>query len=541
MKKVLVSFCLLLFTAFSFAQNAGIGTNTPNASAALDITATNKGLLPPRVALAGINDISTIATPATGLLVYNTASAGAAPNNVVPGYYYYTGQAWLRLSHSANAPGDMQYWNGTQWVVLPAGASGKTLTLCNGIPTWGPCVLVVLATVSTGSISGITGSTATGGGNVSTDGGGSITARGLCYDLNPNPTIANSVVNATGETGSFTSTITGLGPSSTYYVRAFATNSAGTAYGNEVSFTTNAITNPVIITTAATSISSTSAICGGQITNDGGDPMTTHAIVYGTNHNPTTADNFLEDASTGAGSYSIPVTGLLPNTTYYVRAYTGNPFIGSTYAAEVSFTTLAEGFFAATYSFDSVKTTSGLVDPTPLPIVSGIGFGAFSGVGAGAPSLNSTAAFRFSLTGWTLGATNGSNTFTSAEDSTGKYFEVIITPSQGNTINLSSLNFRLQRSSTGVRQAFVRSSIDGFSNNLAASISPANAVLSIAATNKFQVTDNTSFQDGCTITLGGAAFNGIAAPVTFRFYGINAEASSGTFSIDNVVFNGQVF
>ncbi|MES2850067.1 MAG: hypothetical protein V4685_13495 [Bacteroidota bacterium] len=541
MRKVLFSFCLLLSTAFSFAQNTGIGTNTPHASAALDITAANKGLLPPRVALTGINDVSTIATPATGLLVYNTANAGTAPNNVVPGYYYYTGQAWLRLSQAANAPGDMQYWNGTQWVTLPAGASGKTLTLCNGVPTWGPCVVVVLATVSTSSVSGITGSTATGGGNVSTDGGGTITARGLCYDLNPNPTIANNVVTATGETGSFTSTMTNLGPSATYYVRAFATNTAGTAYGNEVSFTTNAITFPTIITTAATSISSTSAVCGGQITNDGGDPMIQNSIVYGTTHNPTTADNYLSTTSIGEGSYSIPVTGLLPNTTYYVRAYTGNSFIGPTYAAEISFTTLAEGFFAATYNFDSVKTTSGLVDPTPLPVVNGIGFGTFSGVGAGAPSLNSTAAFRFSLTDWTLGATNGSNTFTSATDSTGKYFEVIITPDQGRTINLSSLNFRLQRSGTGVRQAFVRSSVDGFINNLAVSIHPANAALSIAATNKFQVTDNTNPQDGCTITLGGAGFSGISTPVTFRFYGINAEASGGTFSIDNVVFNGQVF
>jgi len=541
MKKILFAFCSLLLTVLSIAQNAGIGTNTPNASAALDITATNKGMLPPRVALTGINDVSTIVTPATGLLVYNTASAGSTPNNVVPGYYYYTGQAWLRLSQAANAPGDMQYWNGTQWVVLPAGATGKTLTFCDGIPKWGPCISGALATVSTGSVSAVTGTTATGGGNVSADGGVSITARGLCYDLNPNPTIANAVVTSAGETGSFTAAMTNLGPLSTYYVRAFATNSAGTAYGNEVSFTTNTITPPTIITAAAASISSTSAVCGGQITNDGGDPMATHAIVYSTNPNPTTADNFLEASSRGTGSYTIPVTDLLPNTTYYVKAYTGNSFIGSTYGNEISFTTLAEGFFAATYNFDSVKTTSGLIDPTPLPFVSGISFGAFSGVGAGAPSLNSTAAFRFSLTNWTLGATSGSNIFTSAEDSTGKYFEVTITPEQGNTIDLYSLSFRLQRSSTGIRQAFVRSSIDGFGSNLVASINPANAALSLAATNKFQVTDNTNLQDGCTVTLGSAAFTGISSPVTFRFYGINAEAPGGTFSIDNVVFSGQLY
>ena len=541
MKKVLLFFGLVLLTVFSFAQNAGIGTTTPHASAALDITASNKGLLPPRVALTSIADVSTISSPATGLLVYNTATAGAAPNNVVPGYYYYTGQTWLRLSNAGNAAGDMQYWNGTQWVRLPAGTSGKTLTFCNGVPTWGPCVVVVLPTVSTGSISGITGSTATGGGNVTADGGGTITARGLCYDLNPLPTITRGVVYATGETGSFTSLITELGPSALYYVRAFATNSAGTAYGSQVTFTTNAVVAPTITTLAATSISSTSAVLNAQITNDGGDPMIQHSFVYGTAPNPTSANIYLPGSGTGVGSYSVPATGLLPNTTYYVKAYTGNSFIGPTYANEISFTTLAEGFFAATYNFDSVKMTSGLTDPTPLPVVSGINFSSFSATGAGEPTLNSTAASRFSLTGWTLGATNGSNTFTSAEDSTGKYFEVSITPQQGRTIDLSSLSFRLQRSGTGIRQAFVRSSADGFTNNLAASISPANAALSIAATNKFQVTDNTSFQDGCIVTLGGAAFTGISSTVTFRFYGINAEAASGTFSIDNVVINGQVF
>lgn len=95
--------------------------------------------------------------------------------------------------------------------------------------------------LTTDSVSGIASSTATCGGNVSSDGGASVTARGVCWSTNQNPTTANSKTsNGTGS-GSFTSNITGLYPSTTYYVRAYATNSEGTAYGNQVTFTTLAV------------------------------------------------------------------------------------------------------------------------------------------------------------------------------------------------------------------------------------------------------------------------------------------------------------
>ena len=86
-------FCL---PTFIFAQ-VGIGTSSPNASAKLEVSATNKGFLPPRVTLTGTTDVTTIATPASGLLVYNTATAGTSPNNVTPGFYYYDGSKWQRL------------------------------------------------------------------------------------------------------------------------------------------------------------------------------------------------------------------------------------------------------------------------------------------------------------------------------------------------------------------------------------------------------------------------------------------------------------
>ena len=97
MKKVFLSSLLLFITNWSFAQT-GIGTTTPNASAKLEVYATNKGFLPPRIALTATTDATTIASPVAGLLIYNTATAGAAPNNVVPGYYYWNGTAWIQIA-----------------------------------------------------------------------------------------------------------------------------------------------------------------------------------------------------------------------------------------------------------------------------------------------------------------------------------------------------------------------------------------------------------------------------------------------------------
>ena len=96
MKKLI----LLFFTFFSLSglyAQTGIGTTTPNASAKLDVYSTNKGFLPPRIALLSTTDVVTIASPATGLVIYNTNTAGTTPNNVLPGYYYWDGAKWNGL------------------------------------------------------------------------------------------------------------------------------------------------------------------------------------------------------------------------------------------------------------------------------------------------------------------------------------------------------------------------------------------------------------------------------------------------------------
>jgi len=101
---------------------------------------------------------------------------------------------------------------------------------------------ISLATLTTTSISDTTGVSAISGGNITSDGGSSITARGIVWSTSTSPTIALTTKTNDGSgLGQFTSKIEGLTKNTKYYVRAYATNAAGTAYGNELSFTTNAI------------------------------------------------------------------------------------------------------------------------------------------------------------------------------------------------------------------------------------------------------------------------------------------------------------
>ena len=97
---------------------------------------------------------------------------------------------------------------------------------------------------TTTDASAIDATTATTGGNVTSEGNSSITARGVCWATTQTPTILNSKTTETGTTGNYTSNLTGLTANTTYYVRAYASNNAGTAYGNQISFTTTqAVTN----------------------------------------------------------------------------------------------------------------------------------------------------------------------------------------------------------------------------------------------------------------------------------------------------------
>ncbi len=192
--------------------------------------------------------------------------------------------------------------------------------------------------VTTSQVTNVTQTTATGGGNVTNSGGATVTERGICWSTSHNPTTSGSHANSGTGTGSFTVNMTGLTPNTTYYVRAYAINSAGTSYGSEVSFTTQqAITVPTVTTSQVTNIQQTSATGGGNVTNSGGANVTERGICWSTSHNPTTSSSHASNG-TGTGSYTVNMSGLSPGTTYYVRAYAINSQ-GTAYGSEVSFST----------------------------------------------------------------------------------------------------------------------------------------------------------------------------------------------------------
>jgi hypothetical protein len=241
--------------------------------------------------------------------------------------------------------GEMNYWNGTEWVTVAPGISlpgnlALTLSLCNGVPTWGPCP-AVLPTVTTTAVLDITNFSASSGGAVTSNGGAALSAWGVCWSTSANPTLANSFLQNTVSSGSFSSALSGLTQNTTYYVRAYATNSAGTAYGNEQSFTTTNTTTdvvlPTITTLAVSAITTTSASSGGAVTSDGGAALSAWGVCWSTSANPILANSFLQNNGS-AGFFNSALSGLTPNTTYYLRAYATNS-AGTAYGNEQSFTT----------------------------------------------------------------------------------------------------------------------------------------------------------------------------------------------------------
>ena len=253
----------------------------------------------------------------------------------------------------------------------------------------------------------------------------------------------------------------------------------------------------------------------------------------------------LSDATGSTTLYTSPTASFsgstLPisceNWVGYANIYTTVQFqIRNTNDAFASTGCSVNKNFTAVYAFSGVTTTSGTTDPTKLPSAEGVNFGSFIAVGLGS---NSSASGRFSFASWPLGATNGSNSFTGTLSAT-QYYEITITPAAGYQLDLKSLSFIFQRSATGVRQWAVRSSIDNFANNLTASISPANSAILANTNNTFQIVDRASItaETGCNIVFGSNHTN-LTNPVKIRFYGFNAESTSGTFSLNAVSITGS--
>jgi hypothetical protein len=278
----------LLFVLLQFPLPAQVGINAngtpPNPAAMLDVESSNKGFLPPRLTTAQRN---AIANPVNGLMIFNT------DNHCME---YYRPSGWFGLCPS-------------------------------------PPVVISLPVTS------ITGVSAVSGGSVNSDGGSFVSSRGVCWSTASPPTLADSVSSDGAGIGSFNSIISPLLNSTTYYVRAYATNSEGTAYGNEISFTTPGL--PTVSTASVSNIGGQTVTAGGNVSQNGGAPVTSRGLCYSTAPNPTLSNNVLA-AGIDTGTFATTIQGLQNNTTYYLKAYASN-VAGTAYGQEIVFTTLKLG------------------------------------------------------------------------------------------------------------------------------------------------------------------------------------------------------
>ena len=173
--------------------------------------------------------------------------------------------------------------------------------------------------VETINATNITHSTATLRGNVTNDGGAPIISCGFYYGTSEDNLSQNVVASINGSM--FSCDISGLSLNTTYYYKAYAINSEGTAIGNVVTFTTEQIGVPIVSTDPATNITAMSAILNGSIVFDGGNEITECGFYYGTSE-----DNLSYNVSAiiSDNMFSSTINGLTQGTTYYYKAYATN-------------------------------------------------------------------------------------------------------------------------------------------------------------------------------------------------------------------------
>jgi len=199
-----------------------------------------------------------------------------------------------------------------------------------------------IPSVTTGSASSVTSSGASVSGNVTNLGIESgVTQHGHVWSTSSNLSLSSGSKSELGSrtsTGSFTSKLTGLKPNVTYYVKAYATNSEGTAYGDAITFTTEA--DAMTLTTGqASSVTASSASVSGSITYYGGNDVTEVGVCWSTGQSPTVSDSH-KAASSVAKDFTVSLSGLNEHTTYYARAYATAKTGVTYYGPSVSFTTL---------------------------------------------------------------------------------------------------------------------------------------------------------------------------------------------------------
>ena len=246
-------------------------------------------------------------------------------------------------------------------------------------------------TVVTKSVGEVTKTSAKVVGQVAADGGADVTERGVCWSTDGTPTILDyRVKDVEGGLGTYDVVFTDLVPNTQYYVRAYATNEAGTGYGDEKTFVTvdpeepenpenpeqpedpgtpeqpentenpeqpedpetpiepEQPVGPVVITAEVTEITVNTAVCGGEVVSGGDAVVVARGVCWNTAGAPTVSDTYTMDG-TNVGIFTSQISNLVPNTQYYVRAYATDAKGVTSYGEEVTFTTLEKNANGHTY------------------------------------------------------------------------------------------------------------------------------------------------------------------------------------------------
>jgi len=231
--------------------------------------------------------------------------------------------------------------------------------------------------VETEPVTNIDQTSATGGGDIIELGIPAATQHGICWNTTGSPTTNNekTEMGAPAATGSFSSDMTGLTPGTTYYVRAYITNPLETVYGGQVNFTSYIA--PAVTTLPVSLITDTTAIGNGNISNKGVPVASAHGVCWSrTETNPTLDNNggFTDEGMVlGTGTFQSNMTNLIPNTTYYVRAYATNT-VETVYGSPVTFVTDPSVAGISTFEVTNISTDtatangiiSALGEPPPV-------------------------------------------------------------------------------------------------------------------------------------------------------------------------------